>query len=66
MNEVITILGPTKNPNLAGVDEWCINSAAIDSANKCAVVNSEDGHVYRWDFTTNTPEHRAEARAADR
>ncbi len=54
MNEVITILGPTKNPNLPGVDEWCINSAAVDPFNKCAVVNSEDGHVYRWDFTTNT------------
>jgi hypothetical protein len=54
MNEVITILGPTKNQDLPGVDEWCINSAAIDSANKCAVLNSEDGHLYRWDFTTNT------------
>ncbi|MFI5461246.1 MAG: hypothetical protein ACHRXM_38065 [Isosphaerales bacterium] len=54
MNEVLTILGPTQNPNLPGVNEWCINSAAIDTANKCAVVNSEDGHVYRWDFTTNT------------
>ena len=54
MNEVITILGPTNNANLPGVNEWCINSAAIDVINKCAVVNSEDGHVYRWDFTTNT------------
>jgi hypothetical protein len=54
MNEVITILGPTKNANLPGVDEWCINTAAVDSANKCAVLNSEDGHLYRWDFTTNT------------
>ncbi len=54
MNVVISILGPTKNPNLAGVDEWCINSTAIDPINKCAVVNSEDGHVYRWNFTTNT------------
>jgi hypothetical protein len=54
MKEVITILGVTNNPNLPGVDEWCINSAAIDPAGKCAIVNSEDGHVYRWDFTTNT------------
>jgi len=52
MNEVLTILGPTPQGN--GVREWCINSAAIDSTNKCAVVNSEDGHIYRWDFTTNT------------
>ena len=36
------------------MDEWCINSAAIDPFNKCAVVNSEDGKMYRWDFTTNT------------
>jgi len=54
MQEVITILGPTPNPNLPGVDEWCINSAAVDKFNKCAVVNSEDGHVYRWNFTNNT------------
>jgi hypothetical protein len=55
MNEVITILGPTKNPNgLPGVCEWCINSAAIDTFNQCAVINSEDGHVYRWSFATNT------------
>ncbi len=52
MGEVLTILGPT--PQGGGVREWCINSAAIDSMRKCAVVNSEDGHVYRWDFTTNT------------
>jgi hypothetical protein len=54
MKEVLTILGPTPNPELFGVREWCINSAAIDSINKCAVVNSEDGHVYRWNFITNT------------
>jgi len=54
MNTVLTILGPTANPDLPGVDEWCINSAAIDPVNKCAIVNSEDGHVYRWDFTTNS------------
>jgi hypothetical protein len=54
MNEVLTVLGPTQNPNLPGVNEWCINSAAIDPINRCAVVNSEDGHVYRWSFATNT------------
>jgi hypothetical protein len=54
MNEVLTVLGPTPNRNLPGVDEWCINSAAIDPINKCAIVNSEDGHVYRWSFATNS------------
>ncbi len=54
MYEVLTVLGPTPNSGLEGVREWCINSAAIDSMNKCAVVNSEDGHIYRWDFTLKT------------
>jgi hypothetical protein len=54
MQEVLTILGPTPNPHLPGVREWCINAAAIDTVNKCAVVNSEDGRCYRWDFTSNT------------
>jgi len=54
MNEVLTVLGPTANANLQGVDEWCINSAAVDPVNKCAIINSEDGHVYRWSFATNT------------
>jgi hypothetical protein len=56
MLEVITILGPTPDPNFGGtaVREWCINSAAIDAANKCAVVNSEDGHAYRWSFPSNS------------
>ena len=31
-----------------------MNSVAVDATNKCAVVNSEDGHVYRWDFTSNS------------
>jgi hypothetical protein len=53
MNEVITILGPTADSR-GGVREWCINSAAIDATNKCALVNSEDGHLYRWDFTSNS------------
>ncbi len=54
MKEVITVLGPTPNSGLPGVREWCINSAAIDPFTKCAIINSEDGTVYRWDFTTNT------------
>ncbi len=54
MKEVLTVLGPTQNTELPGVREWCINSAAVDEANKCAIINSEDGHVYRWSFTTNT------------
>jgi hypothetical protein len=55
MKQVLTVLGPTPNVELnKGVREWCINSAAIDTVNKCAVVNSEDGHVYRWSFIDNT------------
>jgi hypothetical protein len=56
MQEVITVLGVTSNQSegLPGVREWCINSAAIDPVNNCAVINSEDGHVYRWDFASNS------------
>lgn len=62
MNPVITVKGVTPDdehiasfPN--AVREWCINSAAVDPINHCAVVNSEDGKLYRWDFTkaTDTP-----------
>jgi hypothetical protein len=55
MKEVITVLGVTPDPNWAGgVTEWCINTAAVDPAGKCAVVNNEDGKLYRWNFVTNT------------
>lgn len=54
MNEVLTILGPTPNPGLPGVKEWCINSAAVDIPGKSIMANSEDGNLYRWDLTTNT------------
>jgi hypothetical protein len=60
MKTVITIIGPTPDQTLRdqghplAVYEWCINTAAVDPKNKCAVVNSEDGNVYRWDFTTNS------------
>ena len=56
MKEVMTVLGPTPNTGLAGVREWCINIAAIDVAGKAAIVNSEDGHCYRWDLTTGALE----------
>ncbi len=57
MREVLTVTGVTSDaqagfPN--AVREWCINSAAIDPVTKSALVNSEDGVTYRWDFTTNT------------
>ena len=57
MNEVLTVKGVTPDPNsnLPGaVREWCINTAAVDPFTKSALVNSEDGKLYRWDFTTNT------------
>jgi len=54
MNEIETVLGPTQNTQLIGVREWCINMAAIDVINHSAIVNSEDGHAYRWDFLSDT------------
>jgi hypothetical protein len=55
MNVVMEQIGPTSAAPPAGaVREWCINSAAIDPVTKAAIVNSEDGTNYRWDFTTNT------------
>ena len=57
MQEVLTIAGVTadsRNGYPNAVREWCINSAAIDPYKKSALVNSEDGTLYRWDFTTNT------------
>ena len=60
MKTVLTIIGPTPDQGLRdqghpnAVREWCINTAVIDTKGKCALVNSEDGNVYRWDFTTNS------------
>ena len=34
--------------------EWCINTAAVDPLRRSALVNSEDGKLYRWDFASNT------------
>ncbi len=58
MKEVITVAGPTPDdefPNSPGaVREWCINTVAVDPFTKSAIVHSEDGKVYRWDFASNT------------
>ena len=59
MKEVLTVLGPTPDPNAVpflpgAVREWCINTAAVDPHTKSVMVNSEDGNLYRWDLTTNT------------
>lgn len=57
MREVLTVTGVTAAPQPDypnAVREWCINTVAIDPANKSALVNSEDGVIYRWDFTSNT------------
>ncbi len=60
MREVQTVLGPTpdEDENLAehpnAVIEWCVNTTAVDLFGKSAMLNSEDGQLYRWDFTTNT------------
>ncbi len=57
MQTVLTMLGTTPDPTSGypnAVREWCINTAAIDSVTNAAIVNSEDGTVYRWNFATNT------------
>lgn len=59
MKEVLTILGPTPDPNFdqflpGAVREWCINTAVVDPKTKSVLVNSEDGNLYRWDLPTNT------------
>jgi hypothetical protein len=58
MKEVLTIAGPTPDPDFPGlvgaVREWCINAGAVDVPGRAIFANSEDGNLYRWDLTTNT------------
>jgi hypothetical protein len=59
MREVITVLGPTPDPDYAGgVEEWCINTAAVDPATQSVLMNNEDGTLYRWHLPTNTLSER--------
>lgn len=51
MQEVITV---TTSVGTEPSSEWCINTTAIDPFTKSAIINSENGNVYRWDFTTNS------------
>jgi hypothetical protein len=56
MREVITIAGPTAEGGGApagAVREWCVNTAVVDPISKSALVNSEDGTLYRWDLVNN-------------
>ncbi len=55
MQEVFTVLGPTPDYDYAGgVEEWCINTAAVDPQTSSVLMNSEDGHLYRWHLPSNT------------
>jgi hypothetical protein len=48
----VTLTGNSNFPN--AVSEWCINTVAIDPFSNSALINSEDGVLYRWNFITNT------------
>jgi hypothetical protein len=52
MKKVLTILGPTSFPK-GGVNEWCINTAAVDPATQSVLAGSEDGRLYRWNLWSN-------------
>ncbi len=55
MREAITVLGPTPSSEYpGGVEEWCINTAAVDPATQSVLMNSEDGRLYRWHLPSNT------------
>jgi hypothetical protein len=59
MREVITVLGPTPSSEYpGGVEEWCINTAAVDPQTASVLMNSEDGYLYRWHLPSNTLSQR--------
>ena len=60
MREFLTVIGPTPDPTFLSPAfpyarrEWCINTPAVDPATKSILTPSEDGHIYRWDLTSNS------------
>jgi hypothetical protein len=58
MKEILTVAGPTHDDDYPGlpdaVREWCVNTVAVDPFTKSAIVHSEDGKIYRWNFSDNT------------
>ena len=58
MKEVLTIKGPTPDPDSdseypGAVREWCVDTAAVDPATDSILVNNEDGALYRWNLSIN-------------
>jgi hypothetical protein len=59
MREVLGVLGPTPSAAAPGaVEEWCINTAAVDPATQSVLMNNEDGVTYRWHLPSNTLSER--------
>ncbi len=58
MREVLSVIGPTPDSGAPGVPnavrEWCINAPAVNPATNSVLFDSEDGHFYRWNLTTNS------------
>jgi hypothetical protein len=60
MREVLTVAGPTPDPNNISVTtphatrEWCINTAAVDQATDSVITPSEDGNIYRWSLANDS------------
>ena len=60
MREVFSAIGPTPDENSLSIEfpyavrEFCINTAAVNPATNSVFTPSEDGHIYRWDLTTNS------------
>src|SRR5262249_1055357 len=59
MNEVLTIKGPTPDPEFIStypnaVREWCINTAVVDPPTDSILAGSEDGKLYRWNLSSNS------------